>query len=64
MNAAAMVFLVMLVPNTPKPVLALMASYDTVKECNAVLAQAPKEQKDKWACIEINMKPQSEGVKL
>ena len=64
MNAAAIVFLVMLVPNTDKPVLALMHTFDTVKECNEILVKVPAEQKNKWACIQIDLRPATEGVKI
>ena len=54
------VFLVMLVPGTPKPVLALMMPFHTVKECRAVLEKAPKADRDKWACIAIDVRPEPE----
>jgi hypothetical protein len=61
MLAEAMIFLVMLVPNTETPVMALMMSFPTMKECRAVLDNAPKEQKGKFQCIRMDINPKSEG---
>lgn len=52
-----MVFLVMLIPDTDKPTLVLMAPFHTAKECNAVLEKAPAEHKDKFACIRVDTGP-------
>ncbi len=61
--SAFMFYLVMLIPNTERPTSVLMMPFHTATECNAMLARAPKEYKDKWACIEINMSPENEGKK-
>ena len=61
MIAEAMIFLVLLVPNTDTPVMALMRSFHTIKECRMVLEQAPKEDKHKFQCIRIDMRPDVEG---
>ena len=53
-----MVFLALLIPNSDKPVIALMQSFDTVRECNDVLKNAPTDKQ--WACIKIDMRPDEE----
>lgn len=63
MLAEAIVFLVMLIPNTDQPVIVLMQAYQSARECNTVLKQVPADQRDKWACIKIDLKPPSEPVK-
>lgn len=59
-----LVFLVLLMPNTDKPTIVLMVPFETAKEGNHVLEMAPKDQRDSFACIRIDMKPDSEGVAL
>lgn len=55
------VFLVMNIPDTTKPTIVLMAPFQTVKECQAVVDMAPKDQKGRFACIRIDMRPDVEG---
>lgn len=56
-----LVFLVMLHSGTEKPTISLLMPFPTVKECNALLAKAPKEDAKKFACIRIDMNAESEG---
>ena len=51
-------YLVMLIPNTERPTIVLLQVHDTAAECHVVLAKAPADVKDKFACIEINLTPQ------
>lgn len=60
MLAGFLVFLVMSIPNTSKPAIVLMAPFETVKECQQVLDRAPKDQKDRFACVKIDMRPAPE----
>jgi len=55
-----MIFLVLLMPNTDKPIFVLMKSFDTATECNHILKAVPPEHKDKWACISIDVRAQDE----
>jgi hypothetical protein len=59
-----LIFLVLLMHNTDKPTIVLMAPFETAKECNHVLDMAPKDQRDRFACIRIDMKPDSEGTAI
>ncbi len=52
------VFLVLLIPNSDKPVIALMAPFETVAECKVALAKAPTDRQ--WACIKIDLSPDEE----
>lgn len=65
MLANTLVFLVLLMSGTEKPVMVLMGSFQTAKECNQILEQVPKESKNKWACIRVDTGPlRSETVPL
>lgn len=59
-----LVFLVMLHSGTEKPTISLLMPFPTVKECNALLAKAPKEDAKKFACIAIDLKPSDEGQSI
>jgi hypothetical protein len=64
MIAEVMVFLVMLVPETDRPPLVLFQSFETVKECNVILDMAPADQRNRWACMKIDVKPREETTPL
>lgn len=55
MFATILIYLVFLVPDQPKPTLVLVKRFDTVKECQSVLAGAPKDQKKNYRCIGIDI---------
>jgi hypothetical protein len=57
---AFMVFLVMLIPNTDVPALALMHTFNTVRECKDVIRSLPPENRAKFSCIKIDMRPDEE----
>ena len=59
-----LVFLVLLHTSTDKPTLSLLMAFPTAKECNEVLARAPKVDANKFACIKIDMKPLDEGQEI
>jgi hypothetical protein len=56
-----MVFLVMLHSGTEQPTISLLMPFQSAKECNIVLARAPKDSAVKFACIKIDIKPLDEG---
>lgn len=60
---SALIFLVMLLPDTERPVLVLMTSFPTARECNEVLKHAPTDG-NKYACIKIDLKPDDEGTAI
>jgi hypothetical protein len=61
MLASFIVFLVMNIPDTEKPTIVLMMALPTVKECQAIVDRAPRDQKDRFACIKVDMRPDVEG---
>lgn len=56
-----LVFLVLLIPGTDTPTIALLMPFHSAKECNVALASAPKDGANKFACIKIDLAPLDEG---
>lgn len=55
-----MVYLAMNIPGTEQPTISLLMAFPTVKECRAILDKAPKEHAGKFACIRVDVRPESE----